>query len=109
MGLDLQVLQHARFHARCQHVLAVAQGHFQVSKGQRLVRQGHKRFALHASTLGFAHPITGEPMRFSSPLPAEITNFMKFSKRLDKVLQNDLRIPRSDAAKKASDRRRKNR
>ena len=69
----------------------------------------HKRFALHASTLGFAHPITGEPMRFSSPLPAEITNFMKFSKRLDKVLQNDLRIPRSDAAKKASDRRRKNR
>ena len=59
----------------------------------------HKRFALHASTLGFTHPITGEPMRFSSPLPAEITNFMKFSKRLDKVIQKDLRVPRSDAAK----------
>ena len=29
-----------------------------------------KRLALHASTLGFTHPTTGEPMRFESPLPA---------------------------------------
>ena len=70
----------------------------------------HKRFALHASTLGFTHPMSGAPMRFSSPLPAEITNFMKFSKRLDKVIQQDLRVPRSDAAKaKAKDRKQKRR
>ena len=70
----------------------------------------HKRFALHASTLGFTHPISGEPMRFSSPLPAEMTNFMKFSKRLDKVIQKDLRVPRSDAAKAgAKDRKKKRR
>ena len=29
------------------------------------------RQALHAATLGFAHPITGEQMRFSSPPPAD--------------------------------------
>ena len=44
------------------------------------------------------------------PLPAEITNFMKFSKRLDKVIQKELRVPRSDDAKaKAKDRRKKKR
>ncbi len=58
-----------------------------------------KRFALHASTLGFDHPITGEPMRFSSPLPVEMTKFMNFSKRLDKVLENEPRTPRSPAGK----------
>lgn len=30
------------------------------------------RQALHAAVLGFAHPITGEPLRFESPLPADI-------------------------------------
>lgn len=55
----------------------------------------HKRFALHASTLGFSHPVTEESMRFRSPLPVEMTDFMKFSKRLDKTLQRDLRMPRS--------------
>jgi 23S rRNA pseudouridine1911/1915/1917 synthase len=28
---------------------------------------------LHAATLGFAHPITGAPMTFSSPPPADFT------------------------------------
>lgn len=37
----------------------------------------HKRFALHASTLAFEQPATGELLRFTSPLPAEITNFLK--------------------------------
>lgn len=31
------------------------------------------RQALHAADLGFAHPVTGEAMRFSAPLPADIT------------------------------------
>lgn len=73
----------------------------------------HKRFALHASTLGFNHPVTGESMRFSSPLPVEMTKFMSFSKRLDKVLQNEPRIqaaPRSAAGtSKTSGRHRKRR
>jgi 23S rRNA pseudouridine1911/1915/1917 synthase len=31
------------------------------------------RLMLHAATLGFAHPITGAPMTFSSPPPADFT------------------------------------
>jgi 23S rRNA pseudouridine1911/1915/1917 synthase len=29
------------------------------------------RLLLHAATLGFAHPISGEPLRFEAPLPAD--------------------------------------
>ena len=29
------------------------------------------RPALHAQTLGFSHPITGDRMQFSSPLPQD--------------------------------------
>ena len=31
------------------------------------------RLALHAAVLGFVHPITGERLEFSAPLPAELT------------------------------------
>ena len=31
------------------------------------------RLLLHAATLGFAHPVTGEQLRFSAPLPADFT------------------------------------
>lgn len=37
----------------------------------------HKRFALHASTLAFEQPTTGELLRFTSPLPAEMTHFLR--------------------------------
>ena len=30
------------------------------------------RQALHAATLGFAHPVTGEELEFASPLPADL-------------------------------------
>lgn len=33
---------------------------------------GLKRQALHAAVLGFVHPITGETMRFESPLPEDM-------------------------------------
>jgi 23S rRNA pseudouridine1911/1915/1917 synthase len=38
----------------------------------------HKRLALHASTLAFVHPTSCEMMRFSSPLPAEFTSFLRY-------------------------------
>lgn len=69
----------------------------------------HKRFALHASTLGFHHPISGESLQYTSPLPAEMTNFMNFSKRLDKTIQQELRIPRTKAAKSKAAQRKKRR
>ncbi len=31
-----------------------------------------KRLALHATTLAFSHPITGNPLRFESPMPQEM-------------------------------------
>ena len=34
--------------------------------------QGFPRQALHAATLGFTHPVTGEEMRFEAPLPADM-------------------------------------
>ena len=37
----------------------------------------HKRLALHARLLGFTHPITGQPLRFESPLPNELAAFLK--------------------------------
>lgn len=34
------------------------------------------RLALHAQTLGFVHPRTGQPLQFTSPLPEEFTRFL---------------------------------
>ena len=34
------------------------------------------RQALHAKTLGFVHPITGEKMSFDSELPEDFTNLI---------------------------------
>jgi len=37
-----------------------------------IAEAGLKRQALHAAVLGFVHPITGETLRFESPLPADM-------------------------------------
>lgn len=37
----------------------------------------HKRLALHARTLGFTHPVTGQPVRVTSELPAAFTEFLR--------------------------------
>jgi len=36
----------------------------------------HRRIALHAQTLGFEHPVTGETLQFDSRLPAEMVRFI---------------------------------
>ncbi|TWT73069.1 RluA family pseudouridine synthase [Allorhodopirellula solitaria] len=38
-----------------------------------------RRIALHASSLSFVHPVTGEELTVDSPLPAAITKFIKGS------------------------------
>ncbi len=40
----------------------------------------YERIALHAQTLGFEHPITGEQMLFDSRLPAEMVRFINQSR-----------------------------
>ncbi len=37
---------------------------------------GFPRQALHAATLGFLHPMTGEKLEFSSPLPPDMANLI---------------------------------
>jgi len=37
---------------------------------------GAPRLALHAAELGFEHPTTGEPMRFETPLPDDLREFL---------------------------------
>ena len=44
-------------------------------------RWPYRRLALHARLLGFDHPITGQPLRFECPLPAEMEKFLKESQR----------------------------
>jgi 23S rRNA pseudouridine1911/1915/1917 synthase len=41
------------------------------------------RQALHAMTLGFVHPITGEAMRFESPLPDDFARLLDALRRSD--------------------------
>jgi 23S rRNA pseudouridine1911/1915/1917 synthase len=42
------------------------------------------RQALHAVTLGFEHPRTGKPLRFESPLPADMKHLLKALKSSSK-------------------------
>jgi 23S rRNA pseudouridine1911/1915/1917 synthase len=39
--------------------------------------RGFKRQALHAEVLEFAHPVTGEPIRCSAPLPEDMQRLMR--------------------------------
>ena len=44
---------------------------------QRAAIDGFRRQALHATRLAFAHPVTGEPEQFESPLPKDFTNLLQ--------------------------------
>ena len=39
------------------------------------------RQALHAALLGFEHPISGAPMRFHAPLPADMAELVRALRR----------------------------
>jgi 23S rRNA pseudouridine955/2504/2580 synthase len=41
-----------------------------------LAKQGLKRMFLHSHTLGITHPLSQEPMAFTSPLPADLARFV---------------------------------
>ena len=52
--------------------------------------RGFRRQALHAETLEFAHPVTGEPVRTSAPMPADM-----------QALVDALRLDTREAAERA--------
>jgi len=39
--------------------------------------RGFKRQALHAETLEFAHPVTGEPVRCTAPVPDDLIQLVR--------------------------------
>ncbi|MBS0338311.1 MAG: RluA family pseudouridine synthase [Proteobacteria bacterium] len=41
-----------------------------------LAKQGVKRLFLHARRLSLTHPLTGQPLEFEAPLPAEMQRFL---------------------------------
>jgi 23S rRNA pseudouridine1911/1915/1917 synthase len=49
----------------------------------RRALQKLRRQALHAVSLGFAHPVTGKKLEFSSPLPDDMQNTISLLRRLD--------------------------
>jgi len=44
-----------------------------------------KRQALHAARIGFVHPLTGEALSFSSPVPSDMAELLELLKRHAKV------------------------
>ncbi|TWU10671.1 RluA family pseudouridine synthase [Allorhodopirellula heiligendammensis] len=50
-----------------------------LSQHQRWIR---KRIALHATSLSFVHPVTGEELSLHSPLPAAMSKFIKGSPKV---------------------------
>lgn len=41
------------------------------------------RQALHASELGFAHPVSGAPLHFDAPLPADLAGALAWLRGLE--------------------------
>ena len=48
-----------------------------LSEASKAALKALNRQALHAATLGFDHPISGKPMRFESPAPADIGTLLE--------------------------------
>jgi 23S rRNA pseudouridine955/2504/2580 synthase len=56
------------------------------ARNRELMKTGLKRMFLHAHSIAFAHPLTGEPMHISAPLPAELAGFIAKLDALDAAL-----------------------
>ena len=46
------------------------------TRNKALAKQGLKRMFLHAYSIAFAHPLTGEQMRLVATLPKELQSFI---------------------------------
>lgn len=46
------------------------------ARNKELAKQGLKRMFLHAHSIAFAHPLTGEAMQLTAPLPKELQGFV---------------------------------
>ena len=46
------------------------------ARNKELAKRGLKRMFLHARSIAFKHPLTGEPLSISAPLPKELQGFL---------------------------------
>ncbi|MES1982582.1 MAG: RluA family pseudouridine synthase [Pseudomonadota bacterium] len=46
------------------------------ARNRELIKQGLKRMFLHAHTIAFTHPLTGEPLSLNAPLPKDLQKFV---------------------------------
>ena len=46
------------------------------TRNKELMKKGLKRMFLHAHSISFTHPLTGEPLSLSAPLPKELQGFI---------------------------------
>lgn len=46
------------------------------ARNKTLMKQGLKRMFLHAHSIAFNHPLTGEPLHITAPLPQELQGFL---------------------------------
>jgi len=46
------------------------------ARNKALAKQGLKRMFLHAGSISFKHPLTGEPLNLAAPLPQELERFI---------------------------------
>ena len=67
-----------RVHAQSEgHVIAGDKRYGDDVFNQELKKIGLNRLFLHAARLSFAHPITGERVDFSAPLPKDLTQVLQ--------------------------------
>lgn len=62
-------------------------GHRKLTSIEPLLRRGLQKLgrqALHAASLGFIHPATGEKLEFSAPLPADMEEAIALLEKLDR-------------------------
>ena len=79
--LEIQLLtgrtHQARVHAaHLGHPIAGDDKYGDRSFNRRLSAQGLRRLFLHATRLGFVHPVLGSTIRIESPLPPELSTFL---------------------------------
>ena len=47
------------------------------ARNKELAKRGLKRMFLHAHSISFNHPLTGEPLELTAPLPEELEKFIE--------------------------------
>jgi 23S rRNA pseudouridine955/2504/2580 synthase len=63
--------------AALQHPIAGDDKYGDFELNRALKKQGLKRMFLHAASLEFKHPTSGQPLRLEAPLPADLAGFLE--------------------------------